>query len=431
MSKIEILKGNIIHAPVFGALEVLADGYIVLKDGVIEGLFRELPEEFSAGDVTDYADKLIVPSFSDMHLHAPQYPQLGMGLDLQLLEWLQKYTFVTEARFSDTEYAKRVYSKLAGNLVMNGTTRVSAYSSLHREATLVLMDELEKSGITGYVGKVNMDRNSPDNLRETTEESLRETRIWIEESLKRFKNIKPIITPRFTPSCSNKLMEGLGKLAAEYGLPVQSHLSENVDEVNWVKELHPDCEEYWQTYDKYGLFGSRTLMGHCVYSSKTERAAMKRNGVWVVHNPDSNINIASGVASVRIMLNEGLNVVLGSDIAGGASLSMMRIITGAIKTSKRNWLLTDKKEPFLTVAEAFYLATSAGARYFGVGPGFAKGDKLHALVLDDSAFPETLHSDPAQRLERILYMGDDRQIKERYSEGVRLQAEECGCKSAL
>jgi guanine deaminase len=282
------------------------------------------------------------------------------------------------------------------------------------------MEALEENGVTGYVGKVNMDRNCPDTLRETTDRSLRETRRWIEESLVRYKHIRPIITPRFTPSCTNELMEGLGKLAAEYGLPVQSHLSENLDEIRWVKELHPDCDEYWQTYDKYGLFTDRSLMGHCVYSGPSERAAMKKHGVWVVHNPDSNINIASGVASVRTMLNEGLNVVLGSDIAGGASLSMMRIITDAIKTSKRNWLMTEKREPFLTVAEAFYLATSAPAKYFGRGPGFQKGDRLLAIVLDDSSLPEIGPCSPFQRLERILYMGDDRQIRERYSEGVRL-----------
>jgi guanine deaminase len=161
-------------------------------------------------------------------------------------------------------------------------------------------------------------------------------------------------------------------------------------------------------------------MGHCVYSGPSERAAMKERGVWVVHNPDSNINIASGVASVRTMLNEGLNVVLGSDIAGGADLSMMRVITDAIKTSKRNWLITGKRELFLTVAEAFYLASSAPAKYFGAGPGFQKGDRLHAVVLDDSALPEIGPCSPFQRLERILYMGDDRQIRERYSEGIRL-----------
>jgi guanine deaminase len=161
MSNIEILKGNIIHAPAFGSLEILEKGVLVLKDGVIEGVFCALPEEYSGCPVTDYGCCLITPSFADMHLHAPQYPQIGMGLDLQLLEWLQKYTFVTEARFADNGYARKVYAQFAKDLILNGTTRVCVFSSVHREATHILMEELEESGVTGYVGKVTWIETAP------------------------------------------------------------------------------------------------------------------------------------------------------------------------------------------------------------------------------------------------------------------------------
>lgn len=137
-------------------------------------------------------------SFADMHLHAPQYPMLGMGMDLPLLDWLNTYTFKTEARFADTDYARRVYRRLAGDLITNGTTRVCMFSSLHTEATWILMEELERAGVTGYVGKVNMDRNAlPGVLEETTEESVRETIRWLDGC--RFEHVRPIITPRFTP----------------------------------------------------------------------------------------------------------------------------------------------------------------------------------------------------------------------------------------
>ncbi|OLA35967.1 MAG: hypothetical protein BHW35_06550, partial [Firmicutes bacterium CAG:176_63_11] len=331
-------------------------------------------------ELRDFGHRLIMQSFVDMHLHAPQYPMLGMGMDLPLLDWLNTYTFPTEARFADTDYARRVYRRLATDLITSGTTRVCMFSSLHTDATLILMEELERAGVTGYVGKVNMDRNGlPGALQETTEESVRETLRWLDGC--RFEHIKPIITPRFTPSCTDALMAALGKLAAQRGLYVQSHLSENTHEIAWVRELHPECRQYWETYDKYGLWKDHTVMAHCVHSDQRERQAIKDHGVVVVHCADSNVNICSGICPVRQMVNEGLWVTLGSDIAGGAQLPMYKVITMSIRTSKAR-RVTDRWHPdFLTVPEGYYLGTTSGHKYFGAGDGFAVGDKLHAVVI--------------------------------------------------
>ena len=329
----QILRGNIVHAPEMGRLDILEHGCLVLEDGVITGLYRQLPEELANAEVRDFGDRILMQSFADMHLHAPQYPMLGMGMDLPLLDWLNTYTFPTEARFADVDYARRVYRRLATDLITNGTTRVCMFSSMHTDATLVLMDELERAGVTGYVGKVNMDRNGlPGKLQETTEESVRETLRWLDGC--HFEHVKPIITPRFTPSCTNELMTQLGKLANERGLYVQSHLSENTNEIAWVRELHPDCTQYWETYNKYGMWKDHTLMAHCVHSDERERRAIKDAGVVVVHCADSNVNICSGICPVRQMVREGLWVTLGSDIAGGAQLPMYKVITMSIRTSK-------------------------------------------------------------------------------------------------
>ena len=314
----QVLRGNIVHAPAMGRLDILEHGCLVLEDGVITGLYPDLPAHLEGAEVRDFGDRIIMQSFADMHLHAPQYPMLGMGMDLPLLDWLNTYTFPTEARFADLDYARRVYRRLATDLITNGTTRVCMFSSLHTDATLVLMDELERAGVTGYVGKVNMDRNGlPGKLQETTEESVRETLRWLDAC--RFEHIKPILTPRFTPSCTDELMTQLGKLANERGLYVQSHLSESTNEIAWVKELHPECSQYWETYDKYGLWKDHTLMAHCVWSDERERAAIRDAGVVVVHCGDSNVNICSGLCPVRQMVNEGLWVTLGSDIAVDAA----------------------------------------------------------------------------------------------------------------
>lgn len=415
---VTILKGNIVSAPKFGQLEITEKGYLVAVDGRIAGIYQTLPAVYQNLPVTDYGDCLILQSFADLHLHAPQYPMVGMGMDLPLMQWLNAYTFPMEAKFQNTAFARKIYRKLAAELAENGTTRVCMFSSLHREATLVLMEELENAGICGYVGKVNMDRSGSDVLQETTEESISETLLWLEQCDK-FKLIKPMITPRFTPACSDRLMEELGKISVDYGLPIQSHLSENNEEIALVAAQHPDCSGYWQTYAKCGLWNDRTLMAHCVWSDADERHAMKDAGVTVVHCPDSNQNVMSGVAPVRLMINEGLKVALGTDIAGGDHISMFDAAASAIRASKARRILDGWNTDFLTVAEGWYLATSAGAAFFGEKPGFAQGNSLHAIVLDDQELPDTGLT-VQERFERCIYRRQKDAIMAVYSNGKKI-----------
>jgi len=417
---ITILKGTIVSAPALGKLDITENGYLIAEDGIIAGVFSTLPEQYASAPVEDFGNALILQSFADLHLHAPQYPMLGTGMDLPLLDWLNTYTFPLEARFADTVYAREVYRKLAAELIAGGTTRVCMFSSLHTDATLVLMEELEKAGVTGYVGKVNMDRNAaPGVLEETTEESISETLRWLEESGD-FKYIKPMLTPRFTPSCTDELMTFLGKLAKERNLPIQSHLSENDKEVEWVKALHPDCQQYWETYAKFGLWNDQTVMAHCVWSDARERKAMKDAGVTVVHCADSNQNVCSGFAPIRAMLNEGLKVALGSDIAGGDHLNMFDVVASSVRASKARYMMDNKQTPFLTVPEGWYLGTSAGAAFFGEQPGFAPGNPLHAIVLADDALFQPLPLTPDKRLERCVYLRQKGAVRAVWSAGRKV-----------
>ena len=416
----KILKGDLVSAPALGALSTVEQGCLILDDeGRILGTEKAIPQGADA-ELIDCGHALIMPSFVDMHLHAPQYPMLGMGMDLPLIDWLNTYTFETEARFSDLDFARRTYKRLASDLITNGTTRVCMFSSLHTDATLILMEELERAGVTGYVGKVNMDRNGGAHLQETTEESKRETLRWLDECA-RFQYVKPILTPRFTPSCTDELMAWLGSLANERGLYVQSHLSENRSEIAWVKELHPDCAQYWETYAKYGLWKDHTVMAHCVHSDARECAAMREHGIVVAHCAGSNINLCSGVSPVREMLQQGIWVTLGSDIAGGALLPMYKVVTMSIRASKIKRIETDWSEDFLTVPEAYYLGSTSGHRYFGAQGGFAAGDKLHAIVVDDSDFIEpTRPLSVRERFERAIYMMHRHNIVSVWSEGRRV-----------
>ncbi|MFA5624781.1 MAG: amidohydrolase family protein [Bradymonadales bacterium] len=415
-----VIQANIIHAPSYGDLQIVENAYLCLEKGRIVGIFDTIPEAFEQAERNDFGNALLMPSFGDMHFHAPQYPMLGMGMDLPLIEWLNTYTFKTEARFSDVAYARDVYKRLTQELIAWGTTRVCAFSTIHRESTLLLMEEFESAGLSGFVGKVNMDRNGLAPLQESCEESVSETLLWLEQS-KDFKRIRPIITPRFTPSCSDELMAALGKIAKEQDLYVQSHLSENLAEIAWVKDLHPDCVQYWESYDKYGLFGDHSLMAHCVHSDARERKAMRDRGVYVVHCPDSNTNLMSGAAPVKRMIAEGQKVLLGSDIAGGAILSMMGVVAEAIRVSKFRRILSEWQEDFLTVAEAYYLASSAAAEYFGEKPGLVAGQELHALVIDDTKELDTQRLSVRERFERAFYRAQKSDIVAVYGAGKRLR----------
>ncbi len=286
------------------------------------------------------------------------------------------------------------------------------------EATL-FHEEWEKAGVTGFVGKVNMDRNAAPYLQETCEESVRETLRWLDECTK-FSKVKPIITPRFIPSCTDELMTALGVIIDHTNLPVQSHLSEDLGEVNWVHTLQPGFSDEWEVYNQFHMWKPKTVMAHCLYCSENERAAIKRAGVTMVHCPDSNTGVRAGVATVRKWLNEGLQVVLGSDIAGGCKLSILDVAAEAIRVSKHRWMQTEGKEEYLSIGEAFYLATSAGQEYFNEKPGFHAGAKIHAVVLKNNFLPKVCSTTVKERLERILYINDVNTIGAVFSEGEKV-----------
>lgn len=405
-----ILKGNICYTETMDHLTVMDQGYLVCHEGISRGVYPVVPEKYRDLPVTDYHDLLIVPGMSDLHIHAPQYPFRGLGMDLELLDWLNTHTFPEESRYADPEYAEKAYRIFTEDLRKSATTRAAVFATIHIPATKVLMEQLDASGLKTYVGKVNMDRNCTDTLRERdAEAALESTSEWLRETAGKYPNVRPILTPRFAPTCSGALLEGLGALQREYGLPVQSHLSENLSEINWVQELFPWSSCYGNVYEHYGLFGgeAKTVMAHCVHSSDREVKLMKNNGVYVAHCPQSNINLSSGIAPVRRYLDEWIPVGLGTDMAGGANMSMFRCIVDAIGVSKLYWRLVDQGRKPLSIEEAFYLATKGGGAFFGKVGSFEEGYEVDALVLDDSGMRSTKELSTRDRLERYLYLAEE------------------------
>lgn len=416
----KVYKAHILFTPERSRFEVLENGYIAVEDGVVAGVAANLSSLGCEGaEVTDFGDCLLIPAMNDMHVHASQYRNQGIAMDLELLPWLESYTFPEEMKYTDEAYARRMYSRFVRDLWRFGTMRACVFATVHTESTRLLMHLFQEAGMGALVGKVAMNRNCPDGLIESVDEMVSGTEALISEFNSPDGLVRPIITPRFVPSCTPDMLKACGELAAQYGLPVQSHLSENTSEIAWVQSLEKESTSYGDAYDRYGLFGQTpTVMAHCVWTAGEELELMKRRGVMVAHCPTSNLNIASGLAPIRTFIEEDVPVGLGSDISGGHDLNIFRMMVFAIQVSKAVYQ-RDHSKPFLTLSEAFWLATKSAGRFFGRVGSFEHGYEFDALVIDDSDLNHDNYS-LLQRLERYVYLGDDRQIIHRFCRGCDL-----------
>jgi guanine deaminase len=282
------------------------------------------------------------------------------------------------------------------------------------------MDILDKAGIGAYVGKVNMDRNSPDYYVEDTTESLASTDEWLLNTKDKYNLVKPIITPRFVPSCTDTLMKGLAELSKKYNIKIQSHLSENEHEVDWVKALHPQYDSYTEVYDAMGLLTENTIMAHTVHCTPKEIKLLATKNCFSAHCPNANYNLKSGIMSVRRFLDAGIKVGLGTDIGAGHQVGIYKVMAQAVQASKMNWFYGGKKENCLSMSEAFYMGTKGGGEFFGKVGSFEEGYSFDALVIDDETLGDRDSRSIEERLQRFIYCGDDRNIIKRYVQGKLL-----------
>jgi guanine deaminase len=417
-----LLKGDIIYTPDKDKFIIHKDSYLVIEDGLVSMITNRIDKINEEDDFEDYTGKLIIPGFVDLHLHAPQYPNKGIGMDMELIPWLDNYTFPEESKYSDLNYSRLVFERFIRDLWIVGTTRSVVFSTVFLDSTKLLMSMFIESGLGAYVGKVNMDQNTIPAMEEDTRKSLEETEELLLEYMGKFDLVKPIITPRFIPTCSTELLTGLGYLAHKYNAPVQSHVNENTDEVEWVKELYPEIKSYAHVYDHFGLFGhTKTVMAHCIHNTDEETELMARNGVYAAHCPYSNFNLSSGMMPARKYLNAGVKIGLGSDISGGHELSIPKVMTKAIHTSKMIWLKSNKAHHPLTLSEVFYLATKGGGSFFGKVGSFEEGYECDALIVDVSNLLTEKPLSLEEKLEKFIYTGDERNIIERYVKGRKVE----------
>ncbi|KAL4067168.1 hypothetical protein V8B97DRAFT_1874102 [Scleroderma yunnanense] len=409
--------------------------------------------------------EFIMPGFVDSHIHACQIPNLGLGGDDQLLDWLKNTVFPTEARFKDTEYATRAYPDIVNRVINSGTTTACYYGSLHLEATKILANIIHAKGQRAFVGKCNMDRNDdyPCYVEPCAAESMETMKCLIAhiqglsctgagEAL-----VHPIITPRFALSCTVDLLTRLGDFAETVpDMAIQTHIAENPKEVEEVRKLFPCISSYAGVYDHFKLLRNNTILGHGVWLTDEEMKLIAARGAGVAHCPASNFFLSSGMAQVGKMLDYGVKVGLGTDVAGSNNPSMLYTIQMASTASKmvaiqskegEHGRFTNKR---LETAALLYLATLGGADLcclkHRIG-SFKRGKAFDALLvsirddtgnpavwgynrdrdLDEGPYPQCAEKNLKEWLQRFFYCGDSRNIRRVFVQGALVGGQEFQC----
>jgi guanine deaminase len=394
------VHGTLIHAPLPGELEIIEDACVsVGNDGAIIDVERGAGDKCQTVGHREDAIMLgrgqyLLPGLVDCHVHAPQWPQLGKSLDLPLNEWLQRHTFPLEARYADLEFAQRSYESLVGSLLANGTTTAAYFGTIHVEATKLLADIARDRGQRAVIGKVAMDHPSqcPEFYRDaTTESGLDGTMAFIEYVDNMGCDLlRPAVTPRFIPACTDRMLEGLGKIADQYGCHIQTHCSESDWEHQHVIDRLGTTDT--QSLDRFGLLTDKTVLAHAVFADDRDLGTIVRRQSGIAHCPLSNLYLAHAVFPARRALDRGVKLGLGTDVAGGASPSVLDNCRMAVTVSRA---LQDGVDPALPAnrrgrqdsvidfREAFWMATAGGAETLGLKTGrFASDYAFDAMVVD-------------------------------------------------
>jgi guanine deaminase len=423
--------GTFLHAPQRGRLECLKDALIVVAaDGAISAVHdggstaasTEAARLAKAGNLVTLGPKhFVLPGMVDLHVHAPQWPQLGEALELPLEEWLQKFTFPLEARYSDTAFAMRIYESLVANLLANGTTTAMYFATVHLEATKALADICLRRSQRALIGRVAMDNpdQCPDFYRdpsaEVAERETRELISYVRALPGSHGLIYPVITPRFIPSCTDELLVRLGKLARETGCHVQTHCSESDWQHQHVLERYGRTDT--AALDSFGLLSRHTVLAHGNFVDDADAAVIRERGAGIAHCPLSNVYFSDAVFPLRRILDAGVHVGLGTDIAGGASPSVLENARQAVINSRlleagvdARVKRSERRQPGsrIDALTAFWLATSGGGIVLDLPVGlFAPGYQFDACVLDATAPHSNLQvadeDAPETVLQKLIY----------------------------
>lgn len=395
-------------------------GALVIENGKVAALGYEqdiVPHLSNNHIIKRYDNQLIMPGMIDTHIHLPQIEMIG-AYGEQLLTWLTEYAFPTEKKFADQAYAQKISAIFLDELIKNGTTTALVFGTVHPQSVDAFFSEAQQRNLRMIAGKVMMDRNCPEDLSDTAESSYQESKTLIEK----WHNVDRLsyaITPRFAPTSTPEQLAKCQQLLAEYpDAYLQTHLSENIAECEWVKELFEDADDYLAVYEQAGLVGKRSVFAHGIHLSEREVCCLAENNATVSHCPTSNLFLGSGLFDFKSYEKFNVNIGMGTDVGGGTSFSMLRTASEAYKIQQ---LQQEKFSAF----KGLYLATLGGARALdleGTIGNFNTGCEADFIILDNQATPflsfrlqqtKTLH----EKLFAIMTLGDDRCIQETYVMG--------------
>ncbi|XP_069481910.1 guanine deaminase-like isoform X2 [Ambystoma mexicanum] len=431
-----VFKGTFVHSTWNSPMEILENRVLgVGSSGKIEFLEEEKQQEklaekwgFNVLDIKQLNNnEFLMPGMVDTHIHAPQYSFAGSALDKQLLGWLMDYKFPMEMKFNNEEFARNVYTKVVRRTLRNGTTTACYFPTIHTDTSLILADIANLFGQRAFVGKVCTDRNEmyPE-YKEDTYTCIIETKRFLDALLNRkYPRVKPILTPSSAMSCTEELMSELSNLAVSRDLHIQGHISETKEGIEAVKAMSAHQENEFSLYERNKLLTPKTVMAHGCHLSDEELDMFKVHGAAISHCPNSNISLRSGHLDVRNALKRKVKIGLGTDVAGGYSASILDAFRRAMDTSKMLFI-QDPTVEVLTYQEVFRLATLGGSQALALDDvigNFEVGKEFDALLINPGAegSPFEIFANCTEDvIQKFLYLGDDRNIKEVYVAGRNL-----------
>ncbi|OZG70139.1 guanine deaminase [Hahella sp. CCB-MM4] len=402
--------------------EYFEDGLLIIKDGHVEqvghagDLLPTLPALFP---IEEYSDSLIVPGFIDTHIHYPQTEMIA-SYGEQLLEWLETYTFPTEKQFHNSQYAGEIADFFLDQLLNNGTTTALVFGSVHPESVDAFFTKAEAKNLRMICGKVLMDRHAPEDLTDTPDTGYEDSKALIEKWHNRGR-LQYAVTPRFAPTCTPAQLDKAGELLRlQPDLYMHTHLSENTNEVAWVKDLFPESENYLDAYDQFGLLTKRSVFAHGIHLCDQEYQRLHDTESAIAFCPTSNLFLGSGLFNLKKAEEFDVKVGLGTDVGAGTSFSILETLNEAYKTQQ----LRGEK---LTPLKSFYLATLGSARALDLEDkigNFESGKEADFVVLDLKSTPLiSMRLKHSKDLEETLFvlamLGDDRSVKATYIMGEK------------
>ena len=400
------------------SFESWQDGALIVEDGRIlaAGPAAELADGIDAA-VLDFTGSIIIPGMIDCHVH---YPQLDIiaSFGEQLMDWLDRYAYPGEMRLANTEYARELAELFVEQLIANGTTSALVFATVHPHSADILFEAAQAKNLRLVTGKVLMDRDAPEPLRDTPETAYTDSRRLIEKWHGRGR-LGYAITPRFALTSSEAQLERAGELAAEFpDVWIHTHLAENHREIQEVADAFPWSDSYLGVYERFGLLRERAVFAHCLHLSDDDRQHLATSGSAAAFCPTSNLFLGSGLYNLQTMSKAGVRTGLATDVGGGTSLSMLRTMGEAYK-------VLQLQNQVLTAGRALYLATLGAAEALGIDRfvgNFAKGKEADFVVLDPSRTELSAHRDAhsrtvAERLFALMHLGDDRHVAATSIEG--------------